>query len=198
MTLRQRLFARFYDTLQESYEQGLAERRAALLRDVRGRVLELGPGTGINFTHLPDDIEWLGLEPNPHMRARLEPKARAHGIEPRFCELDGHRFQADDASFDVVLSTLVLCSVPDLDATLSEIRRVLRPGGRFVFLEHVAAPRGTWERRVQRLLRPCWQFFGDGCRPDRETDRAIREFGFEDLRMESFHARLPHVLGTAR
>lgn len=201
MTLRKKLFARFYDRLQKSYETGLDEHRAELLRDVQGRVLELGPGTGVNFTYFssgPGEIEWSGVEPNPHMRAELLPKARARGIEPHYCELEGNRFRADDASFDFVVSTLVLCSVPDLDATLAEIRRVLRPEGRFVFLEHVAAPRGTWERRVQRVLRPCWQYFGDGCRPDRETDRHIEEFGFASLEMDRFHARLPHVCGTAR
>jgi SAM-dependent methyltransferase len=198
MTLRKRLFARFYDRLVAGHERMLGDRRARLLRDVEGRVLELGPGTGVNFDHLPEGIEWQGVEPNPYMRERLLPRAREHGIEANFCELEGNRFQVADGSFDVVLSTLVLCSVPDLDATLAEIRRVLRPGGRFVFLEHVGAPRGTWERRIQRGIRPCWGFCADGCRPDREIGRHIEDGGFAELEMESFRARIPHVSGTAR
>jgi len=198
MTLRKQLFARFYDRMVAGHERMLGDRRAELLRGVEGRVLELGPGTGINFNHLSKEIEWQGVEPNPHMREQLLPRAREHGIEARFCELEGNRFQAEDESFDTVISTLVLCSVPDLDATLAEIRRVLRPGGRFVFLEHVAAPRGTWERRLQRGIRPCWRFFADGCRPDRETGRHIEDAGFAALEMESFRARIPHVSGTAR
>ena len=196
--MRKQLFARFYDRMVAGHERMLGGRRAELLRDVQGRVLELGPGTGVNFAHLPSEIEWQGVEPNPYMRERLLPRAREHGVEVRFRELDGNRLQAEDGSFDVVLSTLVLCSVPDLDATLAEIRRVLRPGGRFVFLEHVAAPHGTWERRLQRAIRPCWGFLADGCRPDRETDRRIEESGFAALEMEHFRARIPHVSGTAR
>jgi ubiquinone/menaquinone biosynthesis C-methylase UbiE len=110
----------------------------------------------------------------------------------------------DDESVDAVVCTIVLCSVRDLSATLGEIRRVLRPGGRFVFMEHVAAPRGTGLRRVQRLLRPVWQFLADGCTPDRETDAAIRAAGFSHVEIERFRLPRevsvlagPHIAGEA-
>ena len=200
MTLRQRLFARYYDRMQRGYEELLGDRRRRLLSGVSGRLLELGPGTGVNFVHYPaaDRIEWHGVEPNPHMRERLIPRARERGFEPGFCELERSRLLADDASFDFVVSTLVLCSVPDLDATLAEIRRVLRPGGRLVFLEHVAAPRGTWRRRVQDAVTPCCRWLADGCHMNRETGRHIEQAGFAGVEMESFEAKVPHVAGCAR
>lgn len=199
MTLRKRLFARFYDGVQRGYERLLGDRRRRLLAPLRGSVLELGPGTGINFLHLPvgEPIEWHGVEPNPHMRARLAERAAACGITPRFCELSGNTLLTEDDRFDFVVSTIVLCSVPDVDATLAEVRRVLRPGGRLLFLEHVAAPSGTWRRRVQNLVTPCWRAFADGCRLNRDTERHIERAGFENVECERFPARLPHIQGTA-
>ena len=199
MSFRKRMFARFYDALQGGYEELLGDRRPRLLAEVRGRVLELGPGTGINFEYYPAGRldEWRGIEPNPHMRERLEARARPLGFDPAFCELDGNRFEADAASFDFVVSTIVLCSVPDPAATLAEVRRVLKPGGQFVFLEHVAAPRGTLRRTVQKALTPCWRCFADGCRLDRELGEDIERAGFQDVSLDRFDARLPHIWGRA-
>lgn len=204
--LRRRLFARYYDRVQTHYEEHLAGRKRELFEGIAGHVLEIGPGTGVNLAYLPREIRWAGVEPNPYMRAELARKARERGVEPEFVEVEGSRISLLDASVDVVLSTLVLCSVPAPAATLNEIRRVLRPGGRFVFVEHVAAPRGTWLRRAQRIARPLWGFMADGCRPDREIDRDIERAGFPALDMERFNVQhdvfssivAPHVAGVAR
>jgi len=106
-----------------------------------------------------------------------------------------------DASVDAVVSTLVLCSVDGHRDALAEILRVLRPGGRFVFIEHVGAPEGTWLRRLQRWIRPLWKPVADGCRPDRDTGDRILEAGFERVEMDRFRLPLPvvspHVAGTA-
>ena len=111
------------------------------------------------------------------------------------------RLDVEDATADAVVSTLVLCSVADLAAVLKEIRRVLKPGGRFVFIEHVAAPQGTWLRRAQRAFRPLSKTFADGCQPDRETWRAIEAAGFAQVDLEHFRAPAPiispHIAGVA-
>lgn len=102
---------------------------------------------------------------------------------------------------NAVVSTLVLCSVPNLPSTLQEILRVLKPGGRFLFIEHVAAPQGTWLRRVQSGVKPIWKAIGDGCNPDRETWVALETAGFESVNISNFFAPVPivspHIIGVA-
>lgn len=111
------------------------------------------------------------------------------------------RLEAEDNSVDAVVSTLVLCTVPDVAATLQEVLRVLKPGGRFLFMEHVAAPRGTRLRRVQQWIRPLWKVIGDGCHPDRETWTIIETAGFDSVKIEHFQAPFPifgpHIMGEA-
>lgn len=204
--VRRRLFASLYDRVQASYETRIAPRKQALFADLAGTVVEIGPGTGANLAHVPRGVRWIGIEPNPHMQARLQRRAAATSIAAEFRLASAQGLALDDDSVDVVLSTLVLCSVADPAAVLSEVRRVLRPGGRFVFIEHVAAPRRTALWRAQRLLAPLWSLMADGCRPDRELGAAIRAAGFGALALEEFrvtrHSPLdlvaPHVAGVAR
>ena len=204
--LRRRLFARLYDRVQASYDAHIAPRKKALFADLSGTVVEIGPGTGANLPHLPRGVRWIGIEPNPHMETRLRQRAAATGIAAEFRIASAQSLGFEDASVDVVLSTLVLCSVPDPAAVLAEVRRVLRPGGRFVFIEHVAAARGSTLWSLQRLFRPMWSCIADGCRPDRELGAVLRAAGFDSLQLEEFRVRrhfpldlvAPHVAGVAR
>lgn len=117
--------------------------KARLLGELRGRVLEIGAGGGANFSRLPHGVDWVGLEPSRRARRRL---ARSgHTV----LDAPAEAVPLPDDSVDAVVSTIVLCSVADQDRALAEVVRVLRPGGRLVFFEHVAAPRGTWRRRAQ-------------------------------------------------
>src|SRR5262249_28489317 len=144
---------------------------------------------------------WLGIEPNPCMYPYLEHEAHHLGIPIDVRQGTAERLPAPDQSVDAVVSTLVLCCVPDQQRALQEVLRVLKPGGTFVFIEHVAAPRGTWLRRLQQWVSPLWRHLGDGCRPDRETWRAIEQAGFTQLTYE--HCTLPvplaspHIIGVA-
>ncbi len=205
LEFRRRVMARTYDRIQAPFEEWVAPRRRALLAGVDGTVLELGPGTGVNFAYYPTSIRWIGVEPNPHMHAQLMRRAEEHGIQAECRTIGAEGMDVRDASVDVVVSTLVLCSVPDPDHVLQDIRRALRPGGRFVFLEHVAAPRRTWLRCAQTLLSPVWCFFPDRCRPDRALGDAVRDAGFGALDIDAFRAPRsaappwvsPFVSGTA-
>jgi SAM-dependent methyltransferase len=179
----------------------VAARKRELLGALAGTVVEIGPGTGVNLHHYPPATRWIGVEPNAFLRDRL--RRAAEGLGRRVELLDGiaERLPLPDASADAVVSTLVLCTARDPAAALRETLRVLVPGGRFVFLEHVAAPRGSWTRRLQRALRLPWAVLGDGCRPDRETLRAIETAGFARVDAQSFRVPLPvvspHVAGVA-
>ena len=125
-----------------AYEQWMAERKRRLLGGLKGVVVEIGPGAGANLPYLKGDIGWIGVEPNPYARPYLERAAREAGVAFEVRGGNAERLPVTDASADAVIGTLVLCSVADVTTALREIRRVLKPGGRFVFIEHVAAPAG--------------------------------------------------------
>jgi SAM-dependent methyltransferase len=180
---------------------GFDATRASLLRDLRGTVLELGPGSGVNLPHYRSDVHWVGLEPDARSRARAEPAMARLRRPARLVAGHAERIPLPGRSVDAVVATFVLCSVQDPDASLAEVRRVLRPGGRFVFLEHVAAPPGTWMRRLQKVCALCAVRPGS-CRPDRDTELAIVRAGFpldvhRSTRPGPFGTRLPIVSGTA-
>jgi len=176
-----RLFARFYDAMVRSTEDaGVRDWRRALLQNARGDVLELGAGTGLNLPLYPELSGQLTLaEPDPHMRRQLEKKVRDLG-RARVAVVDtgAEELPVPDASVDTVVATLVLCTVGDPLRCLAEIGRVLRPGGVFLFFEHVAHddPRRL---RWQRWLEPLWKCFAAGCHLTRRTGERIAEAGFE-------------------
>jgi len=184
-----RVHAWLLATCGARYERLVAERKRALFAGLSGDILELGPGAGPNLVYYPRDCRWIGVEPNPFMHPYLRQAAVRAGVAIDIRTIAAERLPAENQSMDAVVSTLVLCSVRDLETVLREIRRVLKPGGRFVFLEHVAAPAGTRLRRVQRLICPVWKRVADGCHPDRETGPAIERAGFARVQYDSF--RLP-------
>jgi ubiquinone/menaquinone biosynthesis C-methylase UbiE len=200
--LRQRLFAWWYRNSDWTEFSALVDGyKRELFSGLHGDVVEIGPGTGDNFPYFPEGIRWIGIEPNvymhPMLREAMTKSARLGEIHSGTAE----RMSLSDASVDVVVSTLVLCSVTSLDRSLHEILRVLRPGGRFAFLEHVAAPKGTTLRRTQKLIKPVWRFVADGCNPDRDIEAAIRRAGFSSVEITTFNIpewiASPHIAGVA-
>ena len=196
-----RLFAWMMAMGSPQYESAVTERKQALFADLCGNVLELGPGTGPNLHYYPHNIHWTGIEPNLFMHPYLQKEAERLGLNIDLRSGTAEKLEAADNSMDAVVSTLVLCSVVNLPGTLQEVLRVLKPGGRFLFIEHVAAPRGTWLRGVQRGIRPIWKVIGDGCNPDRETWIALENAGFESVNYQHFQAPFPivspHIAGVA-
>jgi ubiquinone/menaquinone biosynthesis C-methylase UbiE len=198
---RQRLFAWSLDRLTGKYEKAIAARKQELFEGISGTVVEIGPGTGANLPYLPRGVRWIGIEPNPYMHGYLERRARSLAVPVEVLRGAAERLPLPDASADVVIATLVLCSVADLPAALAEIVRVLRPAGRFLFIEHVAAPPGTRLRKLQRWVKPLWKRLGDGCEPDRETWCALERAGFSQLAYSRFAAPVPlvspQIIGSA-
>jgi ubiquinone/menaquinone biosynthesis C-methylase UbiE len=176
------IFARFYDRMTAGVERaGLREMRHELLASAAGRVLELGAGTGHNLEHYTDAVTELVLtEPDPHMARRLRERlARDPGAAGKtsVVEVGAEDLPFDDGSFDVVVATLVLCTVENLARALAEARRVLVEGGRFLYIEHVRSTRpglGRWQDRLQRP----WGVIAGGCHPNRPTDQALADAGF--------------------
>lgn len=180
-----RLMAAAYDRVMGIVERGgLGERRRRLLARASGRVLEIGAGTGANLPHYRDATEVVALEPDLAMADRLHEKVALAAVPVEIVVDDAQRLPFPDHSFDTVVSTLVLCTVAEPDRVLAEARRVLAPGGRLLFLEHVS---GTgWTARTQHLLAPLWQRVAGGCHLDRDTVRAIKDAGFVIDDLERF------------
>jgi ubiquinone/menaquinone biosynthesis C-methylase UbiE len=196
------IFAALYGPLGFCIERlWMGERRARLLKGARGAVLEIGGGTGANLPYYSDVDRVTLAEPDPFMRKRLEPKlgATRAPVEVTAARADALPFH--DGTFDTVVSTLVLCTVPDQGSALDEISRVLRPGGRLLFIEHVRATGSParWQDRIE----PFWRRLFGGCHPNRDTVAAIEEAGFEIETFESFYPPvplsgvIPHVQGSA-
>ncbi len=183
------------------HERFVSSYREKLLSEARGRVLEIGPGTGINFKYLSPGIEWHGVEPNRHMYPMLQETACAAGIAGSLYPADARQLPFPADHFNVVIGTLVLCSIDRLEHTVREVHRVLRPGGVFHFLEHVGARPGSVRRGLQHLITPCWRVVGGGCRPNKDTLGAIRSVPFSRVDATAFNVPIPivwpHIAGTA-
>lgn len=170
-----RLVATLYDPLLWLGERlGMAARRRRLLAGAHGAVLEIGAGTGLNLRHYPANLDQLVLaEPGARMGDRIDLGRAPSGAAARLERAPAEDLPFADASFDTVVSTLVLCTVSDPQQALAEVTRVLRPGGQLLFLEHVRAePR--WRRTLQRRSVRAWAAFADGCRCDRPTLETIQ------------------------
>jgi SAM-dependent methyltransferase len=176
--------------------RGLARHREELLRGAAGRVLELGGGTGANVPYYGDAVtELVVTEPDAHMARRLERRLRERRLPARVVRAPAEALPLESGSFDVVVSTLVLCTVEDPARALAEARRVLAPAGRLLFIEHVRSEDPRLARWQDRLRGP-WAWFGCGCQVNRPTVESVRTAGFDlaELRRE----RLEKVIPIAR
>jgi ubiquinone/menaquinone biosynthesis C-methylase UbiE len=184
-----------------NYASFVEGRKRHLLAGLSGTVVEIGSGTGPNLQYLPAHLTVVGIEPNPYMHRHFLEEDRARGGSAYLIQGLAENLPFPDDTVDAVLSTLVLCSVPDLQQVLAEVIRVLKPGGKFLFLEHVAAREGTPLRRVQGVLQPLWGLVGDGCQLNRSTGEELENAGFRSVRIDRFRVPLPlvspHIAGSA-
>jgi ubiquinone/menaquinone biosynthesis C-methylase UbiE len=200
------VFARAYERMSHDAEvKGGSEYRDRLLAGLRGRVIEVGAGNGLNFSHYPPTVtELIAVEPEAFLRARAEEAARSSSVRISIRDGTADALPVPDAAFDAGVASLVLCSVPDQATALAELRRVIRPGGELRFYEHVVSKRpgpARLQRIADRTIRP---FLSGGCHAARDTLAAIERAGFVVERSERFSFRpnpidvtSPHILGTA-
>jgi ubiquinone/menaquinone biosynthesis C-methylase UbiE len=186
--------------------RGASEHRQRLLAGLSGTVVEIGAGHGLNFAHYPSAVtEVIAIEPEPTLRTRASEAAAAASVPIRVISGLADELPLEDASVDAAVASLVLCSVPDQDRALRELRRVMRPGGELRFYEHVI-PRCQPKRTLARLVdrSGLWPAIAGGCHPARDTTAAIERAGLEIKEIERFgfaasrfEPAIPHILGSA-
>ncbi len=197
MSLYGRIFAGGYDIVFARTERaGLSDKRARLVSLARGHTLELGAGTGLNLKHYPrEGIDLVLSEPEAPMAKRLQRRVARERRDAQVIRASAERLPFDAGRFDCVVATLVLCTVPDQVAALAEIRRVLKPKGSLLVLEHVRSS-DDGLARLQDRLQPLWIRIGHGCHCNRDTLAGIRSAGFEISDIE--HDQMPKTAAFVR
>jgi ubiquinone/menaquinone biosynthesis C-methylase UbiE len=199
-------FARMYEQMSaESERRGTAEHRDRVLAGLAGRVIEVGAGNGMNFSHYPDTVtEVVAVEPEDYLRALAERAAENAPVRVRVVAGHATALPVEDGGFDAAVASLVLCSIADTSAALAEIRRALKPTGELRFFEHVRSEK-PWFGLLQDAITPLQSRMGAGCHPNRDTAAAIRDAGFDIEELDRFYyAPLrfypshAHILGRAR
>ena len=202
-------FARLYPRAAARADaRGAAAHRATLLAGLHGRVVEVGAGHGLNFVHYPSTVtQVVAIEPEPTLRALATKAAAAHLLVPiTVLPGEAEHLPFADGELDAAVTSLVLCTVPDQQAALAELRRVLKPGGELRFYEHVIPERGLKRALLKAADRSgAWPALAGGCHPARDTGAAIERAGFtiESCERIVFSAgalepSIPYLVGTAR
>lgn len=192
-SVRGRTNAAFFDLMDGYMHRKYAALKTRLFADLPAELVELGAGAGANFRYFRPGTKVHAVEPNRHMHARLAARARRHGIR---LELHPHGAEAlalPDASADAVVASLVLCTVADPRGAVREVLRVLKPGGRFVCVEHVAAPRASPIGLIQRAVHRPWRWLFEGCHTHRDTAAVLESAGFSSVSIEPFTWRSAFV-----
>ena len=203
MAISKWLFATWYDLLNSGVEGRVVPYRKRTAGNAWGDVLEIGGGTGANLPYYPESANITFIEPDAYMVRKLRRNIVRHKRSAAIVQQGGESLPFADASFDTVVTTLVLCMVSDADAVVREARRVLRPGGAFLFYEHVISPRprGRW---WQHRLNPAWKCLTTGCNLNRDLTASIRNAGFTSVELEAFDlsvrlpVTIPNIVGIAR
>jgi ubiquinone/menaquinone biosynthesis C-methylase UbiE len=187
--IRGRINAAFFASMSWYMHRKFRAVKERLFADLPATVVELGSGAGANVRYLPAGTRLIAIEPNRHMHAPLQRCARRRGVELDVRTSHAEALDLPDESVDAVVSTLVLCTVDDPDRVLAEARRVLRPGGRLICIEHVAAPPDTFIGWLQRVVFRPWRWIFEGCHTHRDTAQRLHEAGFASVVIEPFTAR---------
>ena len=196
-----RWFAFFYSRFIARAEQRQwGEQRRRLMEGLTGRVVEVGVGSGTSLSYYAGDVQVVATEPDPHMLKRARQRLQELGITNiDIKQAPAEQLPFDNASFDHVVESWVLCTVDDLDKTLAEVRRVLKPEGTFRVMEHVGNDQSRFWAGVQNVIAPVWRWMGAGCRLNQRTQRAIEAAGFRFDWIELAPGKMqPVVYGVAR
>lgn len=201
--VKNRLHAWLLDCAEAYMHRKYGPRKKAIFSHLPLSVVEIGSGPGANLRYYPPGTALTAIEPNRAMHAPLRANAARWGINLTIRGLKGESLDLASESIDAVVGTLVLCSVESPRQVIAEIMRILKPGGRFLFLEHVAATNGTPLNRFQKLLVKPWRWAFDGCHLNRDTHLTLGQAGFATVDMDCFMLSspavfiMPHIFGVA-
>ena len=186
MQIYQKLFASLYDIFMQNFEKSLYKKRKALLSGLKGNVLGVGEGTGVNFQFYPEHTNVFSVEPSIPMLEKAKEKAKGKGHVTFYnygindLALDQ---QLEPKSMDSIVCTLVLCTIPNPSLALENFKKWLKPNGKLIILEHIHA-----SKPLNKTL--LWNVFGDGCNLNRDTDELIKSAGFKPVQEEYFKRTL--------
>lgn len=169
-------------------DKKLRTKKAQIFKEIDAKtIVELGPGVGANFPYYPPEVKVIGIEPNLYMENALLRNAAKHDVNFELMCLQAERLPFKDNSVDAIVATLVLCTVENQNEVLKEINRVLKPQGKFVCLEHIGAPTGSFTHTLQKIVFHPWKYLFEGCCVNRATDEAIKMAGFNSVAIEHFY-----------
>lgn len=196
----QRLFATFYDPFMNGFERSLFKTRRELLKDIHGKIVEVGAGTGVNFKFYRKGMDVLAVEPSKPMLEKAKKKI-PQGMDIRLLNYGACDPELDKiiepGTVDFVISMLVLCTIPDPKKALIQYRKWLKPEGRLIILEHIHASL-PHNRKIQNIINPVWRAFADGCNLNRRTDQLLPEAGFKAVDAEYIKRSLRFIKGIYR
>jgi len=185
--------AAFFGVMGPYIEANVRRHKRRVFAGLPRTVVELGPGVGANLRYLQPGSALVAVEPNPPMHRWLRAAAERHGVHLDLRDRLAEDTGLPDRSADCVISSLVLCTVADPAAVLSGVRRILRPGGTYRFVEHVAAPAGTPTRALQRALRRPWAWTFEGCSCERDLAGVLGAAGFARVDVEPYRLHTPFL-----
>jgi SAM-dependent methyltransferase len=185
--------AAFFSMLGPYIEWSLRRHKRRVFAELPGTVVELGAGVGANLRYLRPGSTLIAIEPNPPMHRRLRAAAERRDVRLDLRDSLAERTGLPGQSVDSVISSLVLCTVTDPAEVLAEVRRILRPGGTYRFVEHVAAPAGTPTRALQGALRRPWAWTFEGCSCERDLAGLLRTAGFARVDIEPYRLHTPFI-----
>ena len=193
----------FFGVVDNYMHSQYGSRKQALFDGHPKVIVEIGSGYGANFRYLRKGTRVKVIEPNKGFHEVLKYQARRYGIQAELYEAKAEEIPLSSESCEMVICSLVLCSVKTPPKALSEIKRILKPGGQFVFIEHVRAHKHSWICKVQKTVKNSWKWLFDGCNVMRDTGRIIQVAGFSKVEQEEFaHSTffipvIPHIAGKA-
>lgn len=193
----EKLFARYYDSFMENVEERISFRRERLLIDLKGNILEIGSGTGVNFKFYNPSCNVTAIEPSLPMLEKAKLKLTQSNIRIFNYGIEDSELNTlkPEFGYDAIVCTLVLCTVPDLDKTLTILKGLLNENGKLIVLEHIHSKHPI-KSKFQNLINPIWKRLGEGCNLNRDTDEVLEKNGFYRIKESYFKHGLDFYEGV--